>query len=101
MRRVAEPQGSSKKRHGLRPGPISSIARGQKIPPFAAGLPHNKVAALVARQASFVQLKDSQDAHEETLATIFCVMGVNMETACFFCSNFEERRAMQILYVTK
>ena len=26
---------------------------------------------------------------------IFWVMGVNMETACFFCSNFEESGAMQ------
>ena len=62
---------ASKKRHGLRPGPISSIARGQKIPSFCAGLPHNKVATLVARQVSFIQLKDPQNTHNENFSTIF------------------------------
>ena len=33
--------------------------------PFSVGLPQNKVAALVALQASFIQLKDYQDAHKE------------------------------------
>ena len=44
---------------------MNSIARGQKIPLFsAAGLPHNEVAAQIARQASLVQLKDTMDSHE-------------------------------------
>ena len=74
------PRTPSKKRYGLRTGLISLIVHGQKIPPFSAGHPNNKVATLVARQASFVQLKDSQDAHKETFATICWVTEVNMET---------------------
>ena len=65
------PKAPSKKKHGLRPGPISSIARSQKIPPFSVGLPHTKVVDLVTRQVSLVHLKDSQDAHDDNFATIF------------------------------
>merc|ERR1712226_1672108 len=75
---------------------MNSIARGQKIPIFsAAGLPHNEVAAQIARQASLVKLKDTQDSHEENFAIVFGAMGVNMETARFFRSDFEESGAMQ------
>ena len=70
---------------------MNSIARGQKIPLFsAAGLPHNEVAAQIARQASLVQLKDTQDSHEDNFAMVFGAMGVNMETARFFRNDFEE-----------
>ena len=55
-----------------KPGSMSSIVRGQKITPFLTGLPL-----------------------EENFATLFWGMGVNMETACFFCSDFEESGAMQ------
>jgi V-type H+-transporting ATPase subunit B len=55
---------------------MNSIARGQKIPLFsAAGLPHNEVAAQVARQASLVKLKDTQDSHEDNFAMVFGAMG--------------------------
>ena len=75
---------------------MNSVARGQKIPIFsAAGLPHNEVAAQIARQASLVQLKDTTDSHEENFAIVFGAMGVNMETARFFRSDFEESGAMQ------
>merc|ERR1719437_264417 len=75
---------------------MNSIARGQKIPIFsAAGLPHNEVAAQIARQASLVQQKDTVDGHEDNFAIVFGAMGVNMETARFFRSDFEESGAMQ------
>ena len=75
---------------------MNSVARGQKIPIFsAAGLPHNEVAAQIARQASLVQQKDTVDSHEENFAIVFGAMGVNMETARFFRSDFEESGAMQ------
>jgi V-type H+-transporting ATPase subunit B len=75
---------------------MNSVARGQKIPIFsAAGLPHNEVAAQIARQASLVKLKDTTDAHEENFSIVFGAMGVNMETARFFRSDFEESGAMQ------
>lgn len=75
---------------------MNSIARGQKIPIFsAAGLPHNEVAAQIARQASLVKQKDTMDGHEENFCIVFGAMGVNMETARFFRSDFEESGAMQ------
>lgn len=75
---------------------MNSVARGQKIPLFsAAGLPHNEVAAQICRQASLVKLRDTMDSDEENFAIVFGAMGVNMETARFFRTDFEESGAMQ------
>ncbi|XP_061055230.1 V-type proton ATPase subunit B, brain isoform-like [Eubalaena glacialis] len=75
---------------------MNSIARGQKIPIFsAAGLPHNEIAAQICRQAGLVKKsKDVVDYSEETFAIVFAAMGVNMETARFFKSDFEENGSM-------
>jgi V-type H+-transporting ATPase subunit B len=45
-----------------------------------------------------VRLKDTLDGHEDNFAIVFGAMGVNMETARFFRSNFEESGAMQVDY---
>jgi V-type H+-transporting ATPase subunit B len=80
---------------------MNSVARGQKIPLFsAAGLPHNEVAAQIVRQASLVKLKDTLDSHEDNFAIVFGAMGVNMETARFFRTNFEESGAMQVTIIS-
>lgn len=42
-----------------------------------------------------VQQKDTIDTHEDNFAIVFGAMGVNMETARFFRSDFEESGAMQ------
>ena len=69
---------------------MNSIARGQKIPLFsAAGLPHNEIAAQICRQASLVKNSDVTDTHEDNFAIVFAAMGVNMETARFFKTDFE------------
>ncbi|MBN3313916.1 VATB1 ATPase, partial [Atractosteus spatula] len=75
---------------------MNSIARGQKIPIFsAAGLPHNEIAAQICRQAGLVQQhKSVMDHHEDNFAIVFAAMGVNMETARFFKSDFEENGSM-------
>nr|XP_010297744.1 PREDICTED: V-type proton ATPase subunit B, brain isoform [Balearica regulorum gibbericeps] len=75
---------------------MNSIARGQKIPIFsAAGLPHNDIAAQICRQAGLVKKsKDVMDYSEENFAIVFAAMGVNMETARFFKSDFEENGSM-------
>uniref|UniRef100_A0A8C9WCY5 Vacuolar proton pump subunit B n=1 Tax=Scleropages formosus TaxID=113540 RepID=A0A8C9WCY5_SCLFO len=75
---------------------MNSIARGQKIPIFsAAGLPHNEIAAQICRQAGLVQKsKDVMDYNAENFAIVFAAMGVNMETARFFKSDFEENGSM-------
>ena len=46
---------------------------GQKLPLFsAAGLPHNEIAAQIARQASLVKGKDTTDHHSENFAIVRC-----------------------------
>eukprot|EP01125_Pyxidicula_operculata_P007304 TRINITY_DN2488_c0_g1_i2.p1 TRINITY_DN2488_c0_g1~~TRINITY_DN2488_c0_g1_i2.p1 ORF type:complete len:508 (-),score=120.35 TRINITY_DN2488_c0_g1_i2:95-1579(-) len=77
---------------------MNSIARGQKIPIFsAAGLPHNKIAAQICRQAGLVKFDHSsvQDDHEESFSIVFGAMGVNMETARFFKHDFQEDGSME------
>ncbi|XP_060103198.1 V-type proton ATPase subunit B, kidney isoform [Heteronotia binoei] len=76
---------------------MNSIARGQKIPIFsAAGLPHNEIAAQICRQAGLVKKsKGVMDYHEDNFAIVFAAMGVNMETARFFKSDFEENGSME------
>uniref|UniRef100_UPI00398E42D6 V-type proton ATPase subunit B-like n=1 Tax=Pristiophorus japonicus TaxID=55135 RepID=UPI00398E42D6 len=75
---------------------MNSIARGQKIPIFsAAGLPHNEIAAQICRQAGLVKKsKDVMDYSDDNFAIVFAAMGVNMETARFFKSDFEENGTM-------
>uniref|UniRef100_A0A8C4X447 Vacuolar proton pump subunit B n=1 Tax=Erpetoichthys calabaricus TaxID=27687 RepID=A0A8C4X447_ERPCA len=75
---------------------MNSIARGQKIPIFsAAGLPHNEIAAQICRQAGLVKKsKDVTDYSTDNFAIVFAAMGVNMETARFFKSDFEENGSM-------
>jgi len=75
---------------------------GQKLPLFsAAGLPHNEIAAQIARQASLVQGKDTVDHSQENFGIVFGAMGVNMETARFFRNDFEENGSMEnvVLYM--
>lgn len=75
---------------------MNSVARGQKIPLFSsAGLPHNEIGAQICRQASLVAKKDVEDQSEENFAIVFAAMGVTMETARFFRSDFEENGAME------
>merc|ERR1712023_90164 len=71
---------------------MNSIARGQKIPLFsAAGLPHNEIAAQMCRQAGLVAGAAGE------FALVFAAMGVNMETARFFKTDFEENGSMEQL----
>jgi len=73
-----------------------SIARGQKIPLFsAAGLPHNDIAAQIVRQASLVSQSSKVDESEESFAIVFAAMGINMETARFFKTDFESNGSME------
>lgn len=75
---------------------MNSIARGQKIPLFSAnGLPHNQIGAHIVRQASLVKGKDVLDHSEENFAIVFGAMGVNMEVARFFRTDFEQNGSME------
>lgn len=74
-----------------------SIARGQKIPLFsAAGLPHNDIAAQIARQAALVKTGSNKvDESPENFVIVFAAMGINMDTANFFQEDFENNGSME------
>lgn len=87
---------------------MCSIARGQKIPIFSgSGLPHNKLAAQICKQASLVELdpKDRKKRHgedenekveegDDNFAIVFAAMGVNQETKRFFINQFQQQGNM-------
>ncbi len=61
----------------------NTLVRGQKLPIFSgSGLPHNQLAAQIARQA-VVRGK------EEKFAVVFAAMGITNEEALFFRQEFE------------
>jgi len=61
----------------------NTLVRGQKLPIFSgSGLPHNQLAAQIARQA-VVRGKD------EKFAVVFAAMGITNEEALFFRQEFE------------
>ena len=68
---------------------LNPIVRGQKLPFFSgSGLPHNKVAAQVVRQAKVL-------GSEESFAVVFAAMGITFEEAEFFRSDFEKTGALE------
>lgn len=68
---------------------MNTLVRGQKLPIFsAAGLPHNDLAAQIARQAKVL-------GKEETFAVVFGAMGITSEEANFFIKDFENTGALE------
>ena len=66
---------------------MNTLVRGQKLPLFSAsGLPHNAVAAQIARQAKVV-------GSSEPFTTIFAAMGITADELRFFRDDFEEQGA--------
>jgi V/A-type H+/Na+-transporting ATPase subunit B len=67
----------------------NTLVRGQKLPIFSgSGLPHNKLAAQIARQA-VVRGKD------EKFAVVFAAMGITNEEALFFRKEFERTGSLE------
>jgi V/A-type H+-transporting ATPase subunit B len=67
---------------------MNSLVRGQKLPIFSeSGLPHNEVAAQIARQATI-------PGREESFAIVFAAMGIKHEEAEFFRKEFESTGAL-------
>ena len=63
---------------------MNTLIRGQKLPVFSGnGLPHNKLAAQIIRQA---KLKNS----DEEFVMVFAGMGIKYDVAQFFKHTFEE-----------
>jgi len=67
---------------------LLTLVRGQKLPLFSgSGLPHNMLAAQIARQAKVL-------GTEEEFAVIFSAMGITADEARFFREDFEETGAL-------
>jgi len=68
---------------------MNTLVRGQKLPIMSgAGLPHNDLAAQIARQAKVL-------GQEEEFAVIFAAMGITFEEASFFMKDFERTGALE------
>ncbi len=61
---------------------LNTLVRGQKLPIFSgSGLPHNQLAAQIARQATVL-------GDDEKFAVVFAAMGITFEDANFFIQDF-------------
>jgi Archaeal/vacuolar-type H+-ATPase subunit B len=67
---------------------MNTLVRGQKLPIFSgSGLPHNVLAAQIARQAKTLNTGES-------FAVIFGAMGITSEEANFFMEEFRKTGAL-------
>lgn len=63
---------------------LNTLVRGQKLPIFSgSGLPHNNVAAQIARQARVL-------GTDSKFAIVFAAMGITFEEAQFFIDDFNK-----------
>jgi V/A-type H+-transporting ATPase subunit B len=68
---------------------LNTLVRGQKLPIFSgSGLPHNELAAQIARQAKVL-------GKAEKFAVVFCAMGITSEEANLFIKDFENTGALE------
>jgi len=68
---------------------MNTLVRGQKLPIFSgSGLPHNVLAAQIARQAKVL-------SSSENFSVVFAAMGITSEEANFFIRQFEETGALE------
>lgn len=67
---------------------MNTLIRGQKLPIFSgSGLPHNRIAAQITRQAKIV-------GEQMQFAVVFAAMGIKYDVARFFIDGFEESGAL-------
>ncbi|MDI6811306.1 MAG: V-type ATP synthase subunit B [archaeon] len=68
---------------------MNTLVRGQKLPIFSgAGMPHNALAAQIARQARVLTTG-------EPFSVVFAAMGITHEEASFFMHDFELTGAIE------
>jgi len=68
---------------------MNTLVRGQKLPIFSvSGLPHNTLAAQIARQAAVKN-------QEEEFAVVFAAMGITFEEAQYFIDDFSKTGAIE------
>ncbi len=67
---------------------LNTLVRGQKLPIFSgSGLPHNRLAAQIARQARVL-------GAEEKFVVVFAAMGITFEEANYFINEFRRTGAL-------
>jgi len=67
---------------------MNTLVRGQKLPIFSgSGLPHNRLAAQIARQAKLL-------GSDEGFSVVFGGIGLNSEEANFFMNEFRNTGAL-------
>ncbi len=67
---------------------MNTLVRGQKLPIFSgAGLPHNQLAAQIARQAKVTD--------GSKFAVVFCAMGITFEESEYFINEFKQTGAIE------
>jgi V/A-type H+/Na+-transporting ATPase subunit B len=72
---------------------LNTLVRGQKLPIFSgSGLPHNKLAAQIARQAT---VRDAEGKEGGDFAIVFAAMGVPFEEAQYFINEFKKTGAIE------
>ena len=68
---------------------LNSLVRGQKLPIFSgSGLPHNQLAAQVARQSKVL-------GKQEKFGIVFATMGITFEEADYFIADFKKTGAIE------
>jgi len=68
---------------------MNPMVRGQKLPIFSgSGMPHNRIAAQVARQATVL-------GEHEDFAVVFAAMGITFEEASFFMEDFRRTGSIE------
>ena len=67
---------------------LNTLVRGQKLPIFSgAGLPHNRMAAQIARQAAVL-------GEKEDFAVVFVAIGITFEESQYFINDFKKTGAI-------
>jgi len=67
---------------------LNTLVRGQKLPIFSgSGLPHNRIAAQIARQAAVL-------GEKEKFAVVFVAIGITFEEAEYFINDFKKTGAI-------
>jgi V/A-type H+-transporting ATPase subunit B len=74
---------------------MNTLVRGQKLPIFSGtGLPHNELAAQIARQARILSRSGGAGEPIDRFAIVFVAIGVGHDVATFFENSFEESGAL-------
>ncbi|MBI1855913.1 MAG: V-type ATP synthase subunit B, partial [Chloroflexi bacterium] len=74
---------------------LNTLLRGQKLPLFSgAGLPHDRLAAQIVRQAALGAPAGQSSAKSEQFAIVFAAMGVKHDVASYFRDSFTESGAL-------